>query len=107
MIRHSRTTVSSAGCWATSSTPTLRTDAFVLGQWVNDSEFAGAVRLPPKSKDPMIGTQDPAESLFVIPKPNGETSDQIAGFTSSRRRKRPPTVFCQVSPAIKFIAGLR
>jgi len=28
--------------------------------WVNDSEFAGAVRLHPKSKDPMIGTQDPA-----------------------------------------------
>jgi deferrochelatase/peroxidase EfeB len=32
---------------------------FVLGHWVNDSEFAGAVRLHPKSKDPMIGTQDP------------------------------------------------
>jgi hypothetical protein len=32
----------------------------VLSQWVNDSEFAGAVRLHPKSKDPMIGTQDPA-----------------------------------------------
>src|SRR5439155_1584698 len=40
---------------------------FVLGHWVNDSEFAGAVRLPPKSKDPMIGTQNLAESIFVIP----------------------------------------
>jgi deferrochelatase/peroxidase EfeB len=30
---------------------------FVLGHWVNDSEFAGTVRLHPKSK-PMIGTQD-------------------------------------------------
>ncbi len=45
---------------------------FVLGHWVNDSEFAGAVRLNPKSKDPMIGTQDPAESIFVIPQANGE-----------------------------------
>ena len=49
---------------------------FVLSQWVNDSEFAGAVRLHPKSKDPMIGTQDPAESIFVIPQPDGAPSDQ-------------------------------
>ena len=35
---------------------------FVLGHWVNDSAFAGSVRLNPKSKDPMIGAQDPAES---------------------------------------------
>ena len=44
---------------------------FVLSQWVNDSAFAGPVRLHPKSKDPMIGTQDPAESIFVIPQPDG------------------------------------
>ena len=40
---------------------------FVLRQWVNDSDFAGAVRLHPKSKDPLTGTQHPAESIFVIP----------------------------------------
>ena len=33
---------------------------FVLRQWVNDSEFAGAVRLHPQAKDPLIGSQDPA-----------------------------------------------
>ena len=49
---------------------------FVLSQWVNDSEFAGAVRLHPKSKDPMIGTQDPADSIFVIPQPDGAPADQ-------------------------------
>ena len=49
---------------------------FVLSQWVNDSEFAGAVRLPPKSKDPMIGTQNPAESIFVVPQANGASPDQ-------------------------------
>ena len=52
---------------------------FVLGQWVNDSEFAGAVRLHPKSKDPMIGTQDPAESIFVIPQAEWRASDQDHG----------------------------
>jgi deferrochelatase/peroxidase EfeB len=44
---------------------------FVLGEWVNKAEFAGAVRLNPKSKDPMIATQDPSESIFVIPQKNG------------------------------------
>src|SRR5260370_28737740 len=42
---------------------------FVLGHWANDSEFAGAVRLNPKSKDPMIGTQNSAERIFGIPQP--------------------------------------
>ena len=30
---------------------------FVLRRWVNDGEFAGAVRLDPGSKDPLIGTR--------------------------------------------------
>ena len=55
---------------------------FVLSQWVNDSEFAGAVRLNPKSKDPMIGTQDPAESVFVIPQANGGPPIKITGLSS-------------------------
>jgi hypothetical protein len=54
---------------------------FVLSQWVNGSEFAGAVRLDPKSKDPMIGTQDPSESIFVIPQANGAPL-KITGLTS-------------------------
>ena len=52
---------------------------FVLRQWVNDSEFAGAVRLHPKSKDPLIGTQDPAESIFVIPQADGAPADRGHG----------------------------
>jgi hypothetical protein len=55
---------------------------FVLSQWVNDGEFAGAVRLPPKSRDPMIGTQDPAESIFVIPQSNGRPTIKITGFST-------------------------
>ena len=56
----------------------------MLGHWVNDSEFAGAVRLNPKSKDPMIGTQDPAESIFVIPQANGAPPIKITGFSTLR-----------------------
>ena len=57
---------------------------FVLSEWVNDSAFAGSVRLHPKSKDPMIGTQDPAESIFVIPQANGAPPIKITGFSSFR-----------------------
>ena len=45
---------------------------FVLRRWVNDAEFAGAFRLDPRSRDPLVGTQDPAESIFVIPQADGE-----------------------------------
>jgi deferrochelatase/peroxidase EfeB len=79
---------------------------FVLGNWVNDSEFAGAVRLPPKAKDPMIGTQDPAESIFVIPQPNGAPSTKITGFSTFIKTKAAAYCFLPSVTAIKFISGL-
>ena len=79
---------------------------FVLGHWVNDSEFAGAVRLNPKSKDPMIGTQDPAESIFIIPQPNGAPPIKITGFSSFIQTKAAAYCFLPSVTAIKFIAGL-
>ena len=79
---------------------------FVLGHWVNDSEFAGAVRLNPKSKDPMIGTQDPAESIFVIPQANGAPPIKITGFSSFVTTKAAAYCFLPSITAIKFIANL-
>ena len=79
---------------------------FVLGQWVNDAEFAGAVRLPPKAKDPMIGTQDPAESIFVIPQANGAPAIKVTGFTSFIRTKAAAYCFLPSITAIKFISTL-
>jgi deferrochelatase/peroxidase EfeB len=79
---------------------------FVLGHWVNDSEFAGAVRLPPKSRDPMIGTQDPAESIFVIPQANGAPSIKVTGFSSFITTKAAAYCFLPSITAIKFIAQL-
>ena len=38
---------------------------FVVRRWLNDSEFAGAFRLHPKSKDPVAGTPNPAEGIFL------------------------------------------
>ena len=79
---------------------------FVLRQWVNDSEFAGAVRLHPKSKDPLTGTQNPAESIFVIPQANGGPAIEVTGLSSFVTTKAAAYVFLPSVTAIKFIANL-
>jgi hypothetical protein len=79
---------------------------FVLSQWVNDSEFAGAVRLHPKSKDPLIGAQDPADTIFVIPQPNGAPPIRITGLSSFTTTQAAAYCFLPSITAIKFIAGL-
>jgi deferrochelatase/peroxidase EfeB len=79
---------------------------FVLSQWVNDSEFAGSVRLPPKSKDPMIGTQDPDESIFVIPQANGAPPIRITGFSSFISTRAAAYCFLPSITAIDFISRL-
>ncbi len=79
---------------------------FVLGNWVNDAEFAGAVRLPPKSKDPMIGAQNPAESVFAIPQANGAPPIKITGFSTFVTTKAAAYCFLPSITAIKFIANL-
>jgi deferrochelatase/peroxidase EfeB len=79
---------------------------FVLRHWVNDSEFAGAVRLNPKSKDPMIGTQDAAESIFAIPQSNGAPPIKVTGFSTFVTTKAAAYCFLPSITAIKFIANL-
>jgi len=79
---------------------------FVLSEWVNNSAFAGQVRLNPKSKDPMIGAQDPAESVFVIPQANGAPSIKITGFSSFVTTKAAAYCFLPSITAVKFISKL-
>jgi deferrochelatase/peroxidase EfeB len=79
---------------------------FVLGHWVNDAEFAGAVRLDPKAKDPMIATQDPKESIFVIPQANGAPPIKLTGFSSFTTTKAAAYCFLPSITAIKFISQL-
>ena len=70
---------------------------FVLSEWVNDSAFAGAVRLNPKSKDPMIGTHNPAESIFVIPQRDGTPPIKLTGLSTFTSTKAAPIAFCRAS----------
>ncbi len=79
---------------------------FVLRHWVNDSEFAGAVRLHPRSKDPLMGTQDDAESIFVIPQSSSGPPTEVTGFSSFVTTKAVAYVFLPSVTAIKFIADL-
>jgi hypothetical protein len=78
----------------------------VLSQWVNASEFAGAVRLHPKSKDPIIGTQDPADSIFVIPQANGAPPIKVTGLSTFVATKAAAYCFLPSITAIGFIARL-
>jgi deferrochelatase/peroxidase EfeB len=79
---------------------------FVLGEWVNKAEFAGSVRLNPKSKDPMIATQDPEESIFVIPQANGAPPIKVTGLTTFVKTRAAAYCFLPSITAIKFIADL-
>ena len=77
---------------------------FVLRQWVNDSEFAGAVRLNPDSKDPLIGNADPADSIFVLPKADGNPPIEVKGLSSFVTTKAAAYVFLPSITAIRLIA---
>jgi deferrochelatase/peroxidase EfeB len=80
---------------------------FVLSQWVNDSEFAGAVRLNSKAKDPIVGAQDPAESIFVIPQASGAPPIKITNFSSFTTTRAVAYCFLPSITAMKFIASLK
>ncbi|MBB5328531.1 Dyp-type peroxidase [Tunturiibacter gelidoferens] len=79
---------------------------FVLGEWVNKAEFAGSVRLNPKSKDPMVGTQDPEESIFVIPQKNGLPPIKVTGLSTFVSTKAAAYCFLPSVTALKFISSL-
>ena len=79
---------------------------FVLQRWVNDSEFAGAVRLHPKSRDPLIASQEPGESIFVIPQANGDPPIEVTGFSSFITTKAAAYTFLPSITAMRFIATL-
>ena len=80
---------------------------FVMRRWVNDSEFAGGVRLDPRSKDPLAGAQDPAESIFVIPQEDGGPPIEVTGLSSFVTTKAAAYVFLPSITAIRFLADLR
>jgi deferrochelatase/peroxidase EfeB len=78
---------------------------FVLKQWTEDAAFVGPVRLNPNSKDPIIGKNDPAQSVFEIPQAGGPPL-KITGFSAFVTTKAVAYCFLPSVTALKFIAGL-
>jgi len=54
----------------------------------------------------MIGTQNPAESIFVIPQSNGAAPVKLTGFSSFVTTRAAAYCFLPSIRAIKFIAHL-
>jgi deferrochelatase/peroxidase EfeB len=79
---------------------------FVLRQWVNDAEFVGPVRLNAKSKDVMIGTNNPADSIFEIRKTEGPPL-KITGFPDFVTTQAVAYCFLPSVTALRFISGLK
>ena len=107
MIRRNPTTASSAGLLGYFINSNIENQyEFVLGQWVNDSEFAGAVRLIPKAKDPMIGTQDPIRKHIRNPAGEWRAPIKVTGFSSFITTKAAAYCFLPSITAIKWISNL-
>jgi deferrochelatase/peroxidase EfeB len=79
---------------------------FVLKQWVNDAEFVGIVRLNPKSKDVVIGANDPADSVFEIRPPDGAPSIKITGISRFVTTRAAAYCFLPSVTALRFISRL-
>jgi hypothetical protein len=54
----------------------------------------------------MIGTQDPAESIFVIPQRNSAPPIKVTGLSTFVKTRAAAYCFLPSVTAIKFIANL-
>ena len=77
---------------------------FVLREWVEEGSFAGRVRLNPGSKDPLIGANEPAGSIFEIPQEGGPPL-KMTGFSRFITTKAAAYCFLPSLTALKWIAG--
>ena len=103
----SPTTASSAGCSFSSSTRTSRTSTSSCCDSGSTTASSPAPSGFTRSRrDPLIGTQDPAESIFVIPQANGAPPIEVTGLSSFVTTKAAAYMFLPSITAIKFIADL-
>jgi deferrochelatase/peroxidase EfeB len=79
---------------------------FVLKEWTEAGQFAGRVRLNPKSKDVIVGSNDPAESVFEIPRADGPPL-RLTGFSRFVTTKAAAYCFLPSITALNWIAALR
>ena len=78
---------------------------FVLKEWCEAGEFAGRVRLNPKCKDAIIGSNDSTESVFDIPRAGGPPL-RLTGFSRFITTKAAAYCFLPSITALKWIAAI-
>jgi len=79
---------------------------FVLKEWCEAGEFAGRVRMNPKSKDTLIGANDAAASVFDIPRA-GAPPLRVTGFSRFTTTKAAAYCFLPSITGLKWIAAIR
>lgn len=79
---------------------------FVTRQWAGSGQFAGRVRLNPRSKDPVIGMNDPADSVFDIPQSSGPPL-KITGFNRFTTTRGVAYCFLPSMTALQWISSIR
>ena len=107
MIQRRPTMVSNGACCFTSSTRASKTST--SSSCASGSMTANSlvrVRLHPDSRDPLTGTQDSAESIFVIPQTDGSPPIELRGLSSFVTTKAAAYVFLPSITAIRWMAGL-
>ena len=73
---------------------------YVMKHWLNDGQFAGG-RLG-RSKDPLVGANEPAESRFETP---GTPRVEVTGFRAFVVTRGCAYVFLPSMRALKYLAG--
>lgn len=74
---------------------------FLMSEWVNDGIFAAGLG---RTKDPMIGSNTPEDSKFVIPDPAGAKT--IAGFSRFVTTRGSAYCFLPSITALRYMALL-
>ena len=78
---------------------------FVLKEWTEAGAFAGRVRLNPKSKDLIIGSNDSTESIFEIPQAEGPPL-KVTGFSRFVTTKASAYCLLPSMTALRWIAAI-
>jgi deferrochelatase/peroxidase EfeB len=73
---------------------------FIMSHWVHDGQFAGS---KPKGKDPLLGNNDPSDSIFNIPIENA-TSLNLEGFPQFIATRGSAYLFLPSLTGLKYIA---
>jgi hypothetical protein len=79
---------------------------FVLREWVNKSDAVGRVRLDPHAKGVIVGVNNPDDSIFEVPQPDGAPPIRVTGFGTFTRTRATAYCFLPSLTAMRYLAAL-